>query len=68
MAKRKEEPTRPYHDVKHEYEASRKAFDDASNILYSTAESVANHMADTDPLKRFLVDAVAKYRAAAYGG
>jgi hypothetical protein len=67
MPKRKEEPARPYHDVKWEYEASRKAFDEAATALYSTADSIARLMPEGDVSRGYLLDACAKFRAAAYG-
>lgn len=68
---RKQEPIRPFYTVKHEYEASAKAYHDAAMMLHSAVTALLN-IAQQNPKVAFpgidtLREHAENYRRIAFG-
>lgn len=67
MAKRREEPARPYFDIRAEYDASRKAVDQALIEMVSTVRMAARSADVGELSRRFLTDSADKLERALHG-
>ena len=67
---KKQEPPRPYYEVKHEYVASLKAFEDAATMLFNSVDTILPHWRDGKLPERVfaqLDERLKEFRRAAYG-
>lgn len=67
MAKRKEDPARPYFDVRSEYDNARKAVDQAIIEMVSTARMAARSEDVGELSRKFLTDSADKLERALFG-